>query len=171
MSSPLLSLIAALARKQPELEHVLNPPASKADTTFLEKTVGMPLPPDFVMALKTGNGQKEELTGIFKGHRFLCIEDILSDWKVWKMLSEDGEFDDTRSRPDSSIKKMWWNPRWVPFTNNGSGDHFCLDMDPSSEGMAGQVIFVWHDSPERRLVSSSFSAWVSELCTLAGERK
>ncbi len=161
--------IERLVSENPNLAGVLNAPAEGRDIAHLEKTVGISLPKDFSAALKLGNGQNGNIPGIFDGHRFLCIDEILSDWNVLKMLSEEGDFDDERSRPESGIKKRWWNPHWIPFTNNGFGDHFCLDMDPSSEGALGQVIFVWHDAPGRSLVSNDFSAWLSKLSTSKGK--
>ena len=65
MSKELLELIKVLARKQPVLAKALNSPATEADITLLEKTVGISLPQDFVAALRTGNGQSEKFHGIF----------------------------------------------------------------------------------------------------------
>jgi len=37
----------------------------------------------------------------------------------------------------------------APLTDSGSGDRHCLDLDPAPGGSVGQVILMWHDSPER----------------------
>lgn len=168
MNKELLELIKVLAHKQPVLANALNPPATEADVTLLEKAVGINLPQDFVAALRTGNGQSEKFHGIFDGNHFLSIAEIVNNWNIWKMLLEGGDFDNAKSKPENGIKYGWWNPRWIPFTSNGSGDHFCIDMDPSSEGTVGQIIFVWHDMADRQCVSDSFSTWLSALCAVEG---
>jgi len=49
---------------------------------------------------------------------------------------------------------------WIPITANGSGDNYCIDLDPTDEGQKGQIIRMWHDDPQRELVSSSFRQWI-----------
>ncbi|MEK6789815.1 MAG: SMI1/KNR4 family protein [Pseudomonadota bacterium] len=169
MSKSLTDLIAILALKRPELVDALNPPASDEDIASLEHTLGVSLPSDFVSALKVGNGQKGSQPGIFDEHAFYSCVEIASDWRVWKKLLDGGDFDDERSSPSAGIRPDWWNPGWIPFTSNGSGDCFCLDMVPTPEGRIGQIIFVWHDMADRQNVSDSFSAWISALCAAQGD--
>jgi cell wall assembly regulator SMI1 len=46
-------------------------------------------------------------------------------------------------------------------TYDGSGNHDCLDLDPAEDGVAGQVIRMWHDDSTRELVGENFSQWVA----------
>ena len=158
MSKSLSDLIAVLARKQFDMAGALNPPATDADIAALESTLGVSLPPAFIAALKTGNGQKGGLPGIFDEHLFLSSAKIAKTWQLWSDLMEGGDFDGNQSSPDAGIKPGWWNPKWIPFTSNGAGDCFCLDMEPAPTGSTGQIIFVWHDMADRQRVSDSFSA-------------
>jgi len=139
----------------------LNPPATEDEIRLLEQTLGCSLPKDFIECLKIHNGQGNMAGGIFDGAEFLSTSRIIEEWSVWKELLDSGDFDDYESEPDEGIKSDWWNPKWIPFTSNGAGDHFCIDVDPEKQGSAGQIITMWHDSAERELLADSFSTWFS----------
>ncbi len=44
-------------------------------------------------------------------------------------------------------------------TNNGAGDHLCIDMNPAGPGLKGQIIAVWHDDGKRSIKADSFAQW------------
>lgn len=137
----------------------LNPPATDDEISILESSIGFTLPKDFIDCLKIHNGQKSMAGGLFNGSEFLSTSRILDEWKIWKNLLDSGNFDGCKSDPDKGVKDHWWNCKWVPFTYNGSGDHYCIDADPGSFGVVGQIITMWHDSAERELLANSFSSW------------
>ncbi len=90
---------------------------------------------------------------------FLSCEEIYSQWLVWKELLDGGDFKDISSEPEKGVKNDWWNPKWIPFTHNGGGDHLCLDLDPAVSGSAGQVITMWHDMEMREVKAGSFGEY------------
>lgn len=57
----------------------------------------------------------------------------------------------------------WWSHGWVPFLENGAGDFYCLDLDGTFTGNAGQVIRYWHDYEERSVIAPDFDAWLNAL--------
>ena len=144
-------------------------PASDAEIKQLEDCLGFPLPADLVSLLKIHNGQKLETGGLFEGQEFLSSHRIIDEWTVWKELLDGDELEDTTSEPEDGIKDDWWNPKWIPFTYNGYGDHYCIDMDPAVGGDEGQIITLWHDGPEREKLAKSLGEWfatyVSELAS------
>ena len=154
----------------PEGLSCLNPPASDEQISVLEAQLDTKLPTEFVACLKVHNGQNG-FASIFDGMEFLSCEEIYSQWSVWKGLLDGGDYKGITSVPDQGIKSDWWNPKWIPFTHNGGGDHLCLDLDPSSPGSVGQVITMWHDMEARELKARSFGeffdAYVSDV--LAGK--
>jgi cell wall assembly regulator SMI1 len=94
----------------------------------------------------------------------LSIDEIIRQWEKWDSLleqfhDEDGPY---TSDPDEGVKNSWWNPLWVPFTHDGSGNHICIDLDPDTKGTWGQVIQMWHDSGYRQLYANSFTAWLDD---------
>lgn len=142
------------------LKH-LNPPATDNDILKLEKTLNVKLPDDYIACLKIHNGQDEDVGGIFDNSEFLSTHAIIEQHSIWKKLHKSGTFDKFESNPSVGIKNTWWNNNWIPFTHNGGGDHYCIDLDPTSEGNKGQIITMWHDMSERDLLAPSFSVWFS----------
>ena len=96
----------------------------------------------------------------------LSTDRILQEWKVWKELLEINTFDQNGSirkiEAPSAIQSVWMHQAWIPFTYNGGGDHYCLDLAPTSSGKKGQVITMIHDDAKRQLLGESFEAWVAD---------
>jgi cell wall assembly regulator SMI1 len=148
-----------LADNWPEGLRSLNPPASDEQIAALEQALGVALPEDYTASLKVHNGQSGPGGGMFDGSLYLSADEVLAQWAVWKDLQRDGPFDEFRSDPVNGIKDDWWNPAWIPFTHDGSGNHLCLDLDPAGAGRPGQIITMWHDMAERELLVPDFGSW------------
>lgn len=148
---------------QPDVLRTLAPPATAKNILDLEKELGVILPKDFTEFLKIHNGQQNDGVACLVGLEFLSTGRILAEWKVWKELRDSGDFDDLIAQPQNGIKALWWNPLWIPFTYNGSGDNFCIDLDPDTEGSVGQIITLWHDSAEREYKAANFTEWFSRI--------
>lgn len=160
-----------LSAHWPEGLAALNPPATDEEIGSLEEALGVKLPADFISCLKIHNGQSESAGGLFDNSEFLSTSAILDQWKVWKDLLDSGDFDGIESEPEEGIRSDWWNARWIPFTHNGGGDHYCIDLAPDAGGEVGQIITMWHDMGERELQEGSFDAWFRKYVSavLAGE--
>ena len=157
-----------IAENNKDFNYDLNPGVTDKKIISIENTIGKTFPKDFKDFYKIHNGENSQGSGIMKGEEFLSMERILEEWNIWKDLldsntffsDEDGIFE---SDPDSGIKNNWWNTLWIPFTYDGSGNHICIDLDPSEEGNYGQIIRMWHDDPIRELLANSFSEWINEF--------
>jgi cell wall assembly regulator SMI1 len=57
----------------------------------------------------------------------------------------------------------WWRRSWVPFLENGAGDHLCVDLAAEDGGTPGQVIMFYHDWEHRPIRSPSLEAWLANL--------
>ncbi|WP_377161787.1 SMI1/KNR4 family protein [Roseateles sp. UC29_93] len=160
-----------LAANWPEGLASLNPPATDEEISALEQALGARLPQDFIDCLKIHNGQSDSAGGLFDNADFLSTSAILDQWTVWKELLDSGDFEGIESEPEEGVRNDWWNARWIPFTYNGAGDHYCLDLAPDEAGQVGQVITMWHDSSEREILGNSFAAWLKQYVSdvLAGE--
>lgn len=156
-------LEAWLKANNPALLADLNPPASDFDIQNLERQLGVKLPTDFVECLKVHDGQRGAAGWLFQDAEFLSSQRILDEWAIWKGLLDGGDLDHTKAEPEAGIQSAWWNPKWIPFTYNGAGDHLCLDLDPASGGRAGQIITLWHDDGARKKKGDSFARWFSEF--------
>ena len=129
----------------------------------MKELINKSLPEDFKAFYGIHNGQDSTSEGIFDTEEFLSTERIMDEWQVWKDLFDKGVFDESVSEADDGVKEKWWHPAWVPITYDGSGNHYCLDLSPDEGGKKGQIIRIWHDSPERELIASSFSEWINEF--------
>lgn len=150
-----------------EFNYDLNPGVTEKKILSLENIIKKQFPEDFKAFYKLHNGENAHGYGILKGEEFLSMERILEEWNVWQELidskallnDEEGEY---ISEADLGVKNVWWNPNWIPFSYDGNGNHYCIDLDPSAEGTYGQIIRVWHDEPVRELLNSSFTEWINE---------
>jgi cell wall assembly regulator SMI1 len=82
---------------------------------------------------------------------FSSLEDIARQ----KELLDDligSDFDDPR----------WWRS-WVPFLENGAGDHLCLDLAAEDGGIPGQMLMFYHDWGHRPIRFPSLEAWLADL--------
>jgi len=140
----------------------LCPPATDDEIVNLETMLGVNLPYDFVVFLRIHNGQKGSAGGLFDNSEFLSTAAIIEQWKVWKDLLDSDDFEGYKSEPDAGVRDDWWNAKWIPFTHNGSGDHYCLDLAPGTDGQEGQVITMWHDMGTRAVKACSFTHWFAE---------
>lgn len=155
-------LEAILYKTDPGLLADLAPPASNEEISNLERALGVSLPADFVACMEIHNGQHGMSHGLFDDHEFLSTSRILQEWSIWKGLLDSGDFEGTKSFPQSGIRSEWWNPAWIPFTYNGAGDHFCLDLAPTDAGISGQIITLWHDDGAREKQAGSFAQWFAQ---------
>ena len=150
-----------ITKNASHLTSELNASASEDDIAKLEKTIGGKLPKEYIDFLKIHNGQNRDSEGLIDTEELLSTERVIEEWFVWKELLDKGDFNDSQSEPNKGIKSDWWSPKWIPITYDGSGNHYCIDMDPDTNGESGQIIRMWHDSAERELVASSFKEWIS----------
>lgn len=141
----------------------LRPGASEDTIAETEKALGVILPEDVKASYRIHDGQASELSIMMPKGEFLSLGRIMIDWSILKDVYDRGIFNKSRSKPAAGVKNDWWNPAWIPFTYDGSGNHNCIDLDPDKEGTIGQVIQMWHDDSERPLVASSFTAWLEQL--------
>ena len=147
----------------PELHETLQAGASDKKIAKLEQRLGVTLPEDYKTFLKLCNGQSEESEAGFYDGELLSAKSVKTQWGVWKELLDDNDFEGIESEPDKGVRDDWWNPRWIPFTHDGGGNHLCLDLEPAEGGTVGQVITMWHDSAERELMFPSFTAWLENV--------
>ena len=156
----------ALVKKYPaaaeelELSFELNAGASEADFAELEQTLGYALPEEFKELYRVANGETD-IDGVFAGEEWLSIERIIDEYNIWQELYQNGTFQeddgsDFGCEPEAGIKPdFWWNPKWIPLTADGGGNGKMIDLDPSEQGVAGQIIQMWHDDEAREKVANS----------------
>ena len=116
-----------------------------------ERDIGFDVPDAFKELYAWRNGQDPKCSAALQHNRmFMSLEDVLDRHGMMNELLEGGEFED----------EMWWSPKWVPFLDNGGGDHQCIDMGGAFGGIGGQVINFWHDWKSRSIEYPSLEKWL-----------
>ncbi|RKF36730.1 SMI1/KNR4 family protein [Paraburkholderia fungorum] len=141
----------------------LNPPATTTEIEEMKRKLGYGLPSGYLECLKVHAGQQGKAKWLFDGKEFLSVRNVVLSWEAWNDLVEGGDFDDMKAKPNEGIQPVWWSRSWIPFATNGGGDFLCLDMAPASAGRLGQVIEVFHDFPDRKLVAPDFDSWFTKF--------
>jgi cell wall assembly regulator SMI1 len=158
---------AWLRNHAPSTLETLQSGASDAQIGELENYLNVEFPEDVKALYRLCNGQLAYSSGVIDEQEFLSLERIKDEWGCWKELFDDGTFEDEAgqdqgSQPDPGICNVWWHPRWIPLTHDGGGNHDCLDLNPATGGTYGQMITMWHDDAERKLLASGIRAWLQQ---------
>lgn len=158
---------AWLAAHAPQIHEELRPPASPAQIEAAEAALGVRFPDDVRALYRLHDGQGRDGLGLLGGWTWLDLASVVSEWNIWKGLLDKGTFGaNDGGDPGPGVRGDWWNPRWIPLTYSGSGDHHCVDLAPAEGGAEGQILRMWHDMESRSLIAPSLHAWLEQL---AGE--
>lgn len=115
-------------------------PASPEDLAHAEESFGVTLPEDYRQFLQIHNGEdKDDGAWLYGSHSLLTITDTVAQAEQAKQAYAGMSKDDVEGDVEE-IQGLPWNPKWVPFAYDGSGGFFMIDLDPSEEGISGQVI-------------------------------
>ncbi len=149
----LIGLLDDLLRQhRPAYYQRLLPAATAGDILALESCLGVALPPAFKSLYLWRNGQPSNLYESWQNNQTLMsLAAIREAHDVLTGLLREGEFERAR----------WWHPQWIPFLDNGGGDHFCVDLAGVFTGDRGQIIEFRHDNPIREIVAPNFKAWLA----------
>ena len=108
-----------------------------------------------------GGDVPEELEALYKWHNgqngygslnqdenrtFMPIEEVTGAWSFLNNPMEDV------LEPISET--------WIPFTDNGAGDHLMLE---TSGDNTGSIITYWHDDEARSIYSTSLAEWAEKV--------
>lgn len=152
--------VARGAALHPPFRTYLAAGATADQLAAAERTVGCAFPPDlrFLLALHNGSDAYQ----VLPGWDLFSTDRLADEWKIWEDLyHEQFKPEGYTCKPDGPIKgDEWWRLKWLPFCGDGGGNHLCLDMDPAPDGLAGQVITMWHDTGERIVVANSLTEFI-----------
>lgn len=163
-------LISDVSKIYPDIYDELNEGADDSEIQAAQDKLGVKFPSDLIDFYKLHNGLDTDM-GIFYGWSFLSIEEVVSEWETWESLVSSNTFEGILSEPDEGIKNDWYNLKWIPIGTDGGGNCICLDLDPDDKGISGQLIDVWHDSPERTVIAYSFKEFIEKFLSELEEGK
>ncbi|MCL6699609.1 SMI1/KNR4 family protein [Sphingomonas sp. NSE70-1] len=151
-------------------EYVWNPPASDEQLDAFEQTVGIKLPRSYRQLYRWHDGENDDRWGHFYGLPLLPLKYAEYQWKAWERVLAD--FGGDRYAiggggwPSGAVDPAYINPRWIPLTHDGSGNHIGIDFDPWPQGRVGQVILYGRDEDMKLVLAESlgkFLEWIASL--------
>jgi cell wall assembly regulator SMI1 len=132
---------AWLGGHAPRILANLNQPATPAELAAAEKQLGQPMPEAWRELYRVHNGMNSDgnMGSLFHGMEFMPLEDVLSE-QIANSAS-DAPPVPVRAADAGVRKEEMFNPKWIPFAKDYGECQLRFDLDPSDEGMLGQIIF------------------------------
>ena len=127
----------------PSIGKSFQKPAEEAQIKALEDAIAQPLPKSFKEYLRTFNGQEQsDSPHYFMGYNLLLpIDEII---ETYEMQVEDFEGESIADDINpNKIQPVLWDKGWVPFTDFEASTRICIDLNPASNGVKGQVIMLY----------------------------
>ena len=159
-------LIESFRAKLDIFDLFLSSEATTRDIQEVEDVIGLPLPETMKHLLKITNGEGNEKynhgTGpAILGFGFLSTHEIISHWNFFK---ESADFD-TEINQEKFLNPNLYSPRRIPFAHDdGSGQFLCVDYDPNTDGIKGQIIYLPCGEPEPiSVIANNFDDYLDFL--------
>jgi cell wall assembly regulator SMI1 len=150
--------------------YVFNPPATEPELDAFGRLVGLQMPRAYRQLYLWHDGENDDRWGHIYGLPLLPLNEAGSQWRAWADVLT--EFDGDRYRisgaawPEGAIDPAYINPRWIPLTHDGSGNHIGIDFDPWPRGRVGQIILFGRDEDVKVVLAESlgtFLEWIAGL--------
>lgn len=158
------------AANLPADRYVRNPPANDAALDALERVVGVAMPSSWRQLYRWHDGENDDRHGHVYGLPLLPLAEVEAQWRSWaKILAYfkgDPYVVPGGSWPAGAVDPAYINPRWIPLTHDGSGNHIGIDLDPWPGGRIGQIILYGRDEEVKAVLAESlgrFLSWIADL--------
>ena len=127
----------------PSIGESFQKPAEEIQIKALEDAVAQPLPESFKEYLRTFNGQAQsDSPHYFMGYNLLLPTDEIIE--TYRMLVEDFEGESIADELNpNKIQPVLWDKGWIPFTDFEATTRICIDLNPATNGVKGQVIMLY----------------------------
>ena len=141
--------------------------ASEAAIVAAEQELGATFPAEVRAWFAAHDGAGEQF--IADNRELLSLQRVVSEWKIWKGLLDEGTFEDNdHGSPGPGVQQVWWIPEWIPLSYDGAGNHDVLDLAPASGGKVGQILSFWHDDDVREVIAPNMLDWLLGVTWGAG---
>jgi internalin A len=141
---------------------LLNTSAGESEFNTFEKEIGFAFPEELKELYSQNNGSK----GFYFGLTFLPLEDVIKQLKSWEETRKEinsSHDDQCESVPEGKIKKMYSNPKWIPFIYDGGGNFIGLDLDPDEQGTIGQIINFGRDEDKKYILGKNLEEFLQVI--------
>lgn len=136
-------------------------PAELEQVRKIEEEININLPEEFKEFLLIHNGQISDVEPMVWTCALFQADEIIEEWKnLLDLLDENQVFADGTA--DKGIRTVEFSRRWIPIGRSARGrDYLCIDLDPSEDGMSGQIILIAVDFIEHTLIADNFKDLLS----------
>lgn len=154
-------------------KYLFNPPTSDARLDAFERKIGLKLPSAYRQMYKWHDGENDDRWGHIYGLPMLSLHEAGAQWAAWSDTLQ--YFKGNRyvvpaaGWPKDAVDPAYINPRWIPLTHDGSGNHIGLDFDPWPKGRVGQVILFGRDEDVKAILADSLGGFLDWIATLLEE--
>lgn len=170
ISPVFVRLDAWYAAHLPPEQYRFNPPASDAELDAFETVIGFKLPQSYRELYRWHDGEADDRRGHIYGLPLLPLNEAAAQWRAWERVLADIGGDRYEipgsSWPPGAVDPAYINPRWIPLTHDGSGNHIGLDFDPWPRGRIGQVILFGRDEEVKCVLAESLGKFLEWLAGL-----
>ena len=140
-----------LRQRRPAYYATLNPPAPAAELAAFEAEFQLTLPAELRLWFSWHDGQ-EGFERFCQNNCLQSLSGAAETMRINRELLAAGDF-----------VPNWWQPGWVPFLENGGGDHVCVDLQGTFTGHAEQVLEHWHDWEPRTILFPDLTSWLQAV--------
>ncbi|GMG23477.1 unnamed protein product [Ambrosiozyma monospora] len=128
----------------------------------------MKLPEDYKASLLVHNGTNTRIFSLFHSHDYISHKQVIQEWEDHKCTGT-GTGTGTGMDPEDDVEsdvpefkgRLYWYTKWIPFTDDGFGQHYFVDLNPTSKGTVGQVGSFDRDVGVDELLAGSFYQFFS----------
>lgn len=152
-----------LDEKASKISNALQKPASEKSIQKLEQLVEKNLPNDLINLYKEHNGlNPSELVNFAYGIPFIPIEESIRHIEMYKNKPNN----DILKYSDPEIKEGYvFNSNRIPIGDDSGKTLLCIDLDPSVEGLNGQVILIDYDYDIAIKLNNSIEEYIQQFET------
>ncbi|GMG21627.1 unnamed protein product [Ambrosiozyma monospora] len=147
----------------PDAYKSLGPPITTEELQELETELGVRLPADYKESLLVHNGGGYPLFEF--SECYMDHKNVIGEWELMMDVLEDIGSDDCDGcdfeNDFPEIRDVFWSSKWIPFTADGGGQSFFIDLDPTSVGNVGQVGSYDHESGVDMFLGKNFHEFFS----------
>jgi cell wall assembly regulator SMI1 len=150
-----------LDEKAPKISNALQEPASEESIQKLEQLVEKKLPNDLIKLYKEHNGlNMNEHVNFAYGIPFISIEESIRHIEIYKNKPNN----DTLKYADPEIKKGHiFNSNRIPIGDDCGTTLLYIDLDPSVEGLSGQVILIDYEYEIAIKLNDSIEEYIQQF--------
>ncbi len=152
--------LSELRKTLPDIQERLNIGANETQLETLRFAVNCPLPPQLICLYEQFNGEHmAKAPGFMGGLQFMPIDMVLDDLEFFRGTKAELTPTATKAIKEAPLRQL----NWIPFAFDGSNSWFAVDLSPTENGTAGQIIAVDFDETRCYLLADSLNDLFGKL--------